>query len=127
MAEKQDRMRESDCSVVSCLLVLALVYVRECEDFLGAVSLRDVRRALQLTNFFLQINKYEEKIRSNDDGESPSQKKRDSENGLASAVALALALVFHFRLSNHKHREGFWPFLCGDNSIVHTFVSLRFL
>lgn len=127
MAEKYERVRENDYSVIACLLVLALMYVRECEAFPGAVSLRDVRRVLQLINFFLSVAKFESQMEREEKTPRIPKKKSSKRRGLVSAVSISLAFVFLFRLSNHTHRAGFWAALCAENSIVHTFVLFFFM
>ena len=82
--------RAAECALFATLIVEAQAYVREVEGDASAVSLRDVRRALDLLAWF-------------EEHAVPKSKRPRP-----IAVALALAHVYLYRLGSGTLRAGLW-------------------
>lgn len=83
--------------LIQSLLCESQVYVRKIESDLSAASLRDVRRCLELTNWFLNM--------------LVPRKENTKICPLACAITLALAFVYYYRLPTETARRGFWKHL----------------
>ena len=79
-------------------------YIRKTEKDDSSASLRDVRRCLNLTEWFLDIIDYS--------GENPKL------SPLACATTLSLAFVYYFRLSTAEQRENYWKRLGTGNAEI---------
>ena len=123
---------EKEIRAASALISAAQNYVRQCEGDSSAVSLRDVKRCVDLVRFFIFVGA--NNLKANDRGDSKFQRtnktasngnqstvtsgKRSkatsevvSESPLSSPLVLALAHIYLFRLPLPHLRQGLWACL----------------
>ena len=92
-------------NIVAELILASQVYVRLVEKDPSMVSLRDVKRCLDLVNFFAPIANSTGRLLDRNASKEPEETK------LASAVVLGLAHVYYYRLGDAKTRAGYWDML----------------
>jgi MoxR-like ATPase len=106
VSERLHRLKAKEQSAISILLCSAQEYVRTVEGDPSVVSLRDIKRAVDLMRWFAKALQ----------PAGPSAKKVDmsSMRALISPVILGIAHVYFFRLNADELRDSFWGKLRGE-------------
>ena len=123
---------KKEIRAASALISAAQNYVRQCEGDSSAVSLRDVKRCVDLVRFFIFVGA--NNLKANDRGDSKFQRNNKTalnsnqsmvssdkrskatsevvaESPLSSPLVLALAHIYLFRLPLPHLRQGLWTCL----------------
>jgi len=89
-----------DANCALSLLTSSQAFVRKAEAELNAVSLRDIKRCMDLLQFFIA-----RVSNSNSRGDST---KRPAVSPLAGSMVLAIAFVYALRLPSAASRQAYW-------------------
>ena len=93
---------EPEHTLISHLVQASQAFVRDAEGDSSATSLRDVKRCLDLMNWFSEILTVKPK------GGGGEPEKTQQLLPRTAAIILALAFVYYFRLKNNNMRSNYW-------------------
>lgn len=112
----QRRVRNmNNVAMIKCMLCNAQNYLRNIEGDNSVVSLRDIKRFIDIFNFFVdsvfERGIYYHGIRQSANASFVLKK------GIYVPLAfiLAVSFVYYYRLDTSEKRNGFWYSICNDN------------